>query len=145
MDRSRGSGPPDRTAAARQGEVEADQACDASGSALSGPASGDTTAADGTERRRVDGIDLDREDGRFRVRLFMPSWRRPTTRDVLAAADAERERLAQDLHDGVQQQLTALRVRLSLAADHFGERGATEAGAVLQGFGDDVEHVIDEM
>src|SRR5215218_7665819 len=146
MDRSHGPRPPDRTAAARQGEVEADaQACEAGVSAVSGPASGDTTAADGAERRRVDGIDLDREDGRFRVRLFMPSWRRPTTRDVLAAADAERERLAQDLHDGVQQQLTAPRVRLNLAAERFGERGATEASAVLQGFGDDVEHVIDEM
>jgi signal transduction histidine kinase len=55
------------------------------------------------------------------------------------------ERLAQDLHDGVQQQLTALRVRLGLAADRFGERGETEASAVLQGFGDDVDHVIDEM
>jgi len=146
MDRSHGSGPPDRTAAARQGEVDADaQAREASVCAVSGPASRDTTATDGAGRRRVDGIDSDREDGRFRVRLFVPSWRRPTTRDVLAAADAERERLAQDLHDGVQQQLTALRVRLSLAGDDFGERGETEAGAVLQGFGDDVEHVIDEM
>src|SRR5215213_2134215 len=135
MDRSHGSGPPDRTAAARQGEVDADaQAREASVSAVSGPASRDTAAADGAERLRVGGTDSDRGDGRFRVRLFMPSWRRRTTRDVLAAADAERERLAQDLHDGVQQQLTALRIWLSVAADHFGERGATEAGAVLQGF-----------
>ena len=44
-------------------------------------------------------------------------------RDVLAAGDAERERIERDLHDGIQQQLTALRVRLSLAADRFGERG----------------------
>ena len=58
---------------------------------------------------------------------------------------AERERLAQDLHDGVQQQLTALRVRLGLAGDRFAERGETDAGAVLQGFGDDVDHVIDEL
>jgi signal transduction histidine kinase len=87
--------------------------------------------------------DSGREGGRFRVRLFMPSWRRRTTRDVLAASDAERERLAQDLHDGAQQHLTALRIRLGLAADRFAERGETEAGAVLQRFGDDVEHVID--
>src|SRR5829696_6730864 len=146
MDRSHGSGPPDRTAAARQGEVDADaQAREASVSAVSGPASRDTTATDGAERRRVDGIDSDRKDGRFRVRLFVPSWRRRTTRDVLAAADAERERLAQDLHDGVQQHLTALRIRVGVAAERFGERGATEAAAVLQELGDDVDHVIDEV
>ena len=75
----------------------------------------------------------------------MPSWRRRTTRDVLAAGDAERERLAQDLHDGVQQHLTALRIRLGLTAERFDERGETEAGAVLQGFGDDVDHLIDEL
>ena len=93
----------------------------------------------------VDGGEFDREGGRFRVRLFVPSWRRRTTRDVLAAGDAERERIAQDLHDGVQQHLTALRIRLGLAADRFGERGETKASAVLQGFGDDVDHVIDEL
>ena len=66
-------------------------------------------------------------------------------RDVLAAGDAERERLAQDLHDGAQQHLTALRVRLALAADRFADRGETEASAVLRGFGDDVDHLIDEL
>ena len=74
----------------------------------------------------------------------MPPWRRRTTRDVLAAGDAERERIAQDLHDGVQQRLTALGMGLSVAAERFGERD-TEAGAVLQGFGEDVERVIDEL
>ena len=129
------------TAAARQGEVEVDardrEQAAASVRAVSGPASRDTTAADGAERRRV--------DGRFRVRLFVPAWRRRTTREVLAAGDAERKRLAQDLHDGVQQHLTALRIRLGLAADRFAERGESEAGAVLQGFGDDVDHLIDGL
>ena len=96
-------------------------------------------------RPRVNGSDLVREGGRFRVRLLVPSWRRRTTREVLAAADAERERLAQDLHDGVQQQLTALRVRLGVAADGFGVRGETEAEAVVQEFGDELDHVIDEL
>jgi CheY-like chemotaxis protein len=36
---------------------------------------------------------------------------------------AERERIERDLHDGAQQRLTALAVRLSLAAERFGERG----------------------
>jgi len=55
----------------------------------------------------------------------------------------ERERIAQDLHDGVQQRLTALRIGLSLAAERLGER--TEAGAMLQGFGDDVDRVVEEV
>lgn len=149
MDGQHESAPAGRTAAARQREVDADararEPAAASVRAVCGPASRDAKATDGTERRRVGGIDSDREGGRSRVRLFMPSWRRPTTRDLLAAGDAERERLAQDLHDGAQQHLTALRVRLSLAADRFAERGETEASAVLQGFGDDVDHLIDEL
>src|SRR3954447_10396043 len=148
MDGRHESAPTGRTAAARQREVDADaqarEPAAASVRAVCGPASSDTTA-DGPERRRVGGIDSDREGGRSRVRLFMPSWRRPTTRDVLAAGDAERERLAQDLHDGAQQHLTALRVRLSLAADRFAERGEIEASAVLQGFGADVDHLTDEL
>ena len=144
MDRRHESGPADRTAA-RHGDVDADarprEQAAATVSALSGPASRDSTASDGAER----GFDSDREGGRFRVRLSLPSRRRHATRDVPAAADAERERIAQDLHDGVQQRLTALRVRLNLAADDFGERGETEADAVLQGFGNDVENVIDEV
>ena len=149
MNRRHESGPTGGPAEARQGEVQADdrarEQAAASLSAVAGPASRDTTATDGADRRRVGGTDSDREGGRFRVRLFVPSWRRRTARDLLAAGDAERERIERDLHDGVQQQLTALRIRLSLAAERFGERGETEASAVLQGFGDDVDHVIDEV
>ena len=149
MDLGHEGGPKGKTAAAKHGEVDADardrEQAAASVRAVSEPVGRDTTVTDGAERRRVDGSDSDREDGRSRVRLFLPSWRRRTTRDVLAAGDAERERLAQDLHDGVQQYLTALRIRLGLAADRFAERGQTEASAVLQGFGDDVDHLIDEV
>jgi signal transduction histidine kinase len=149
MGRRQEFGPARGTAAARDGGVDADararQPATASVRAVSGPASRDTMVADGAERGRVDDDDSGREGGRFRVRLFLPSWRRRTTRDVLAAGDAERGRLAQDLHDGVQQHLAALRIRLGLAADRFAERGETEAGAVLQGFGDDVDQLIDEV
>src|ERR1044072_1314933 len=130
MDGHHGSGATGGSAAARDGEVEADaRARDqpaASVGPVSGPASPDSKVTDGAQRRGVGGSDSDREGGRFRVRLFLSSWRRRTTRDVLAAAGAERERLAQDLHDGAQQHLTALRVRLALAANHFDERGETE-------------------
>ena len=95
MDRRHESGSTGRTAAARHGEVDADaragEQAAPSVSAVSGPASRDTTATDGAERRVVGGIDSDREGGRFRVRLFVPSWRRRTTREVLAAVDTERE------------------------------------------------------
>jgi signal transduction histidine kinase len=148
MDARRESQPTGRRAAARHGEVDADarapEQAAASVSAVSGPASRDATGPDGAQRRVVRG-DSDREGGRFRVSLLMPLRRPLATGDALAAGDAERQRLAQDLHDGVQQYLTALRVRLGLAADRFRTRGETEAGAVLQGFGDDVEHVIDEV
>jgi signal transduction histidine kinase len=66
-------------------------------------------------------------------------------RRLVAAVDAERERIEQDLHDGVQQQLTGLRIRLALAAERFRAHGETEASAALEGFGDDVENAIDEV
>jgi len=44
-------------------------------------------------------------------------------RRLLAAADADRQRIERDLHDGVQQQLSGLRIRLGLAAERFRERG----------------------
>jgi signal transduction histidine kinase len=66
-------------------------------------------------------------------------------RRLVAAADAERERIEQDLHDGVQQQLTGLRIRLALAAESFHARGDTEASVVLEGFGDDVENAINDV
>src|SRR5690349_23262762 len=66
-------------------------------------------------------------------------------RRLVAAADADRQRIEQDLHDGVQQQLTGLRVRLALAAERFHERGDTEASAALEAFGDDVENAINDV
>ena len=55
-------------------------------------------------------------------------------RRVLAAGDADRQRIERDLHDGVQQRLTGLRIRLALAAESFQERGDTDASAALNGF-----------
>jgi histidine kinase/histidine kinase/DNA gyrase B/HSP90-like ATPase len=64
---------------------------------------------------------------------------------VLAAGDTDRQRIERDLHDGVQQRLTGLRIRLALAAESFQERGDTDAGAVLNGFGEEVEQAIEEV
>jgi signal transduction histidine kinase len=57
----------------------------------------------------------------------------------------DRKRIEQDIHDGVQQRLTALRIRLSLAAERFAERDDQDAVATLLGFGDQVEQAIDEL
>jgi signal transduction histidine kinase len=64
---------------------------------------------------------------------------------VLAVGDADRQRIERDLHDGVQQRLTGLRIRLALAAESFQERGDTDASAALNGFGEEVQQAIEEV
>ena len=66
-------------------------------------------------------------------------------RRVLAAGDADRQRIERDLHDGLQQRLTGLRIRLALAAENFQERGDTDASAALNGFGEEVQQAIEEV
>jgi signal transduction histidine kinase len=78
-------------------------------------------------------------------RVSRLSSRARMARRLLAAGDAERERIEHDIHDGVQAHLTALRIQLALAADRFQARGDAQAATVLNGFGDDVERIIDEV
>lgn len=66
-------------------------------------------------------------------------------RRVLAAGDADRQRIERDLHDGVQQRLTGLRIRLQLAAESFQEHGDTDASAALNAFGEEVQQAIEEV
>ena len=66
-------------------------------------------------------------------------------RRVLAVGDADRQRLERDLHDGVQQRLTGLRIRLAVAAENFQERGDTDASAALSAFGEEVQQAIEEV
>jgi signal transduction histidine kinase len=66
---------------------------------------------------------------------------------IQTAADDERMRIERDLHDGAQQRLIALRIRLELAAELMGEAppsGAEEAAA-LRRFGDDVQEALDAV
>jgi signal transduction histidine kinase len=63
---------------------------------------------------------------------------------VQAAVDGERRRIERDLHDGAQQRLVALRVRLELAAEAVGEdsrQGAVE----LRRLGDEVDEALHEV
>jgi signal transduction histidine kinase len=65
-------------------------------------------------------------------------------RRIATAADVERSRIERDLHDGAQQRLIALRLRLSLAEElmHSDPEAAAAAVAAL---GDEVEVTLDEM
>ena len=63
---------------------------------------------------------------------------------IATAADVERRRIERDLHDGAQQRLIALRMRLSLAEDLLREDpdAATQA---IHGMGEDVDHALEEL
>ena len=62
---------------------------------------------------------------------------------VVAAGDAERRRIERDLHDGAQQHLVALRIRVGLA----GELAAADPDAALRlaDFGAELEEILQEL
>ena len=63
---------------------------------------------------------------------------------ILAAADDERRRIERDLHDGGQQRLVALRVRLELADETMRESPA-RARRMLRQLGAEVDAALDEL
>jgi signal transduction histidine kinase len=63
---------------------------------------------------------------------------------ILAAADEERRRIERDLHDGGQQRLVALRIRLELAEEMMSQDPG-RAGSMLHRLGDDVDAALDEL
>ncbi len=63
---------------------------------------------------------------------------------ILAAADDERRRIERDLHDGGQQRLVALRIRLELADETMRESPA-RARRMLQQLGTEVDAALDEL
>ena len=62
---------------------------------------------------------------------------------VIAAFDRQRELLGRDLHDGAQQRLVALRIRLGLAGELAA--GDPELSRLLDEIGEDVEAAIEEL
>ena len=62
---------------------------------------------------------------------------------IQSSADDERRRIEHDLHDGAQQRLVALRIKLELAAERAGENGG--AADLLRGLGAEVEEALDEV
>jgi signal transduction histidine kinase len=63
---------------------------------------------------------------------------------ILAAADAERRRIERDLHDGGQQRLVALRIRLELAEELM-KQDAGRARSMLQTLGSEIDNALDEL
>ncbi|HEY6398308.1 MAG TPA: ATP-binding protein, partial [Solirubrobacteraceae bacterium] len=64
--------------------------------------------------------------------------------DSLAAEGRERRKLERDLHDGAQQRLVALRVRLALAAEQL-ETGDAARAAVIRALVEEIDATIDEV
>lgn len=63
-------------------------------------------------------------------------------RRLATAADAERRRIERDLHDGAQQRLIALRLRLAALEDTMDDE---RTAALVRELGDGIEAAIDEV
>jgi signal transduction histidine kinase len=63
---------------------------------------------------------------------------------LVGAADAARQKIERDLHDGAQQQLVALRVKLELAREAL-EADPDAAVEMVAGLGPEVEEIIEEV
>jgi signal transduction histidine kinase len=63
---------------------------------------------------------------------------------IVAAADAERRRIERDLHDGAQQYLVAISVKLSLIQELAG-RDASRSRALLEELTTDTQSALDEL
>jgi signal transduction histidine kinase len=62
---------------------------------------------------------------------------------IVTAADNERRKLERDLHDGVQQRLIGVRIRLGIAGESDADASAIRGE--LDGIGEDVDEAIDEL
>jgi signal transduction histidine kinase len=63
---------------------------------------------------------------------------------IVATADGERRRIERNLHDGAQQHLVALSVKLRLARQ-FADRDLDKAKAMIEQLSDDLAVAIDEL
>jgi signal transduction histidine kinase len=64
---------------------------------------------------------------------------------IASAADAERRRVERDIHDGAQQRLIALQVRLGLAAGLVEDHDDEAAAAMIAKLSGDAQSAIDEL
>ena len=64
---------------------------------------------------------------------------------IQRSADDERRRIERDLHDGAQQRLVALRIKLELAAEQIDGGSRDGDPALLRALGEEVEQALDEI
>ena len=64
---------------------------------------------------------------------------------LVEAQDRERRRLERDLHDGAQQLIVALKVKIGLARSMAAGSNATELESLLGGLGDEAQAALDEV
>jgi signal transduction histidine kinase len=86
-----------------------------------------------------------RSDERLQAELrdVIEELRRSRAR-VAHVADTERRRIERDLHDGCQQRLIALRVKLSLAEEIVGEENGA-VGDLIQEIATDAETALEDL
>jgi signal transduction histidine kinase len=70
---------------------------------------------------------------------------RASRRRLLAAQDAERHRLERDLHDGAQQQVVALKVKLGIAKTIAEREGADEIATRVIALAEETQHAVDAL
>ncbi|MCB0993496.1 MAG: hypothetical protein KDB21_00295 [Acidimicrobiales bacterium] len=70
---------------------------------------------------------------------------RVSRRRLVAAQDAERRRLERDLHDGAQQRVVAVAVKLGIARSLAAREEATALVGLIDGLVDDAQHAVDQL
>ena len=70
---------------------------------------------------------------------------RASRQRLVAAQDEERRRIERDLHDGAQQQLVALKIRLGLTRMQAEDEGATETAAQLASLATEAGEALDTL
>jgi signal transduction histidine kinase len=70
---------------------------------------------------------------------------RESSRRLIAAQDAERLRLERDLHDGAQQQVVALKVKLGIARTVAEREGAEELATRVAALAEEAQQAVDQL
>lgn len=70
---------------------------------------------------------------------------RQSRRRLIAAQDTERHRLERNLHDGAQQQVVALKVKLGIAKTIAEREGAEEIAALASALADQTQQAVDSL
>jgi signal transduction histidine kinase len=70
---------------------------------------------------------------------------RLSRRRLVAAHDAERHRLERDLHDGAQQQVVAIKVKLGIAGTLAGREGAPKVESLVSSLAVETQVAVDAM